>query len=110
MLKREDIEIKVEGFTIAEVDPEASAEFRDELAEEYKDKGKSKFLYALTSGMFALRVKAWPFKEECTEENKLEFYRRYPDKANELTAAAEKKIQKKREKLLGNLLSGASGT
>ena len=110
MLKREDIEVKVEGFTVTEVDPEASAEYRDKLAEKFEDKGKSKFLYALTSGMFARRVVAWPFEEECTEENKLEFYRRYPEKANELVAAAEKKIQKKREKLLGNLLSGASGT
>ena len=110
MLNREDIIVKAEGFTIVEVNPEESADFRDKLAEDNPDMGKSRFLYTLTSRMFSKRVKSWPFKEDCSEENKLLFFKGYPAKANEIIAAAEIKIKKKREELLGNLMGGVSGT
>lgn len=110
MLQHEDLEVSFEGFTVSEINAEDSAKLRDNIKADNPEIGMAEFLVASSSAAFVRRVLAWPYLEECTDENKRVFYKGYKVKADEVIAKAEKKIKEKREELLGNLLSGATGT
>jgi len=110
MLKHEEIKASFDGFTVSEINAEDSAMVRDKVKADNPDMGVAGFIVAVSSVLFVRRVEAWPYSEECNDENKKVFYKGYKVKADEVLAKAEDKIKEKREELLGNLLAGATGT
>jgi hypothetical protein len=109
-MKHENLIVEFDGWQVSEINAIESAEFRDNIRKENADAGDSLFFITLGRELFVHRVKAWPFSEACTDDNKREFFKSYISKANEILSKAEKEIKEKRKALLGNLLAGATGT
>jgi len=110
MLKYEQLTVEVEGFGLAEVNAEESADFYDDMKQKYSKESDRKFMVTFSRELFVKRLKSWPIGEDCNKKNKREFFNSYTAKCTELISSAEGEIKKKRGELLGNLLSGASGT
>jgi len=109
-LKYENVVVDVEGFTIVEIDTEAQIQLHDKLREKYSELSDTAFVVRFTRELFVKRAQKWPINDPCNDDGKRVFYKSFPEKAKELLDKADEAIKKKREKLLGNLLGGASGT
>lgn len=111
MLKQEKIKVWVDDiFQVEELYPEESAEISDKVDREFSEKGALARVEIKNRQYFARRLIGWKLDQDCSDENKEEFFRQFTEKSNAILKAAEKLIAKERDGRLGNLLNGASGT